>query len=128
MIDSPLIATRDADRKQAAFLSLYDWSLQSWLCDFLRKHLSSCAGTIHFKLRAGHGRIAVGCLLVRYSAWLIQPAVPRAPMNAQIANDFDILNLLFFQCRFGFRPETLPRTLVVKIDEGVARVYWTLVQ
>src|SRR5215510_2904909 len=38
--------------------------------------------------------IAVGCLLVRNSAWLMQPVKTSKLMNAKTMNDFDICDLL----------------------------------
>jgi hypothetical protein len=49
-----LAATRNADREKAAFFALHYWSLENWLCDLLRKHLSGCVWTIHFELSATH--------------------------------------------------------------------------
>ena len=57
LIDSPLAATGDADRKQTAFFALQVGSLDGRLCDLLRKHLSGCVRTIHFELSTGHGRL-----------------------------------------------------------------------
>jgi hypothetical protein len=57
LIDSPLAATRDADRKQTAFFALQVGSLDGRLCDLLRKHLSGCVRTIHFELSTADGRL-----------------------------------------------------------------------
>jgi hypothetical protein len=57
LIDSALVATGDADRKQTAFFALQVRALNGRLCDLLRKHLSGCARTIHFELSTGHGRL-----------------------------------------------------------------------
>ena len=57
LIDSPLVATGDADREQAPFFALQVGSLDGRLCDLLRKHLPGCVRTIHFELPAGHGRL-----------------------------------------------------------------------
>src|SRR5262245_30914430 len=38
--------------------------------------------------------IAVGCLLARNWAWLVQPVKPSNIMSAKIMNDFDICDLL----------------------------------
>jgi hypothetical protein len=57
LIDSPLAATGNADRKKAAFFALQVGSLDGRLCDLLREHLSGCVWTIHFKLPAAHGRL-----------------------------------------------------------------------
>jgi hypothetical protein len=57
LIDSPLAATRYADRKQTAFFAAHVGSLDGRLRHFLRKHLSGCVRTIQFELPAGHGRL-----------------------------------------------------------------------
>jgi hypothetical protein len=57
LIDAPLAATRNTDRKQSAFFALQVGSLDCRLCDLLRKHLSGCVRTIHFELSTGHGRL-----------------------------------------------------------------------
>jgi len=57
LIDSPLAATRYADRKQTAFFAAHVGSLDGRLRHFLRKHLPGCVRTIQFELSAAHGRL-----------------------------------------------------------------------
>src|SRR4029077_15131159 len=57
LINSPLVATRNADREQTRFFALQVGPLDGRLCDLLRKHLSGCVRTIHFELSTGHGRL-----------------------------------------------------------------------
>jgi hypothetical protein len=62
LIDSPLVATGNADREQATLFALHYRSLENGLCDLLRKHLSGCVRAIHFELSAAHGRLYRGRL------------------------------------------------------------------
>jgi len=39
--------------------------------------------------------IAVGCLLARYYAWLIQPAAPSVAKRIEIVGDFDMCGISF---------------------------------
>jgi hypothetical protein len=57
LIDAPLAATGNADRKQTALFTLQVGSLDGRLRDLLRKHLSGCVRTIHFELSTAHGRL-----------------------------------------------------------------------
>src|SRR5262245_54915729 len=67
--------------------------------------------------------IAVGCLLVRNSAWLMHPIAPNVAMSAEIVNDFVI-------CVDPLSLRDLPtvNALVMTLCRSAALVYWTLVQ
>jgi hypothetical protein len=54
LIDPPLAATRNADRKYPAVSGLYD-RRRNGLCKLLRKHLTSGVWTTHCGLPAAHG-------------------------------------------------------------------------
>ena len=56
LIDPPLSATRNADRKLPAVSGLWDGRLDG-LCKFLRKQLAGGAWTIHCGLPAAHGHL-----------------------------------------------------------------------
>jgi hypothetical protein len=57
LINSPLPAPGNADRKKPTLFALHNRALERGLCDLLRKHLSGRVGTIHFELPATHGRL-----------------------------------------------------------------------
>src|SRR5215510_13541351 len=66
--------------------------------------------------------IAVGCLLARNWAWLVQPVKTSKLMSATIINDFDIHDLL------SLRDLPTVNALVMTLYRSAALLYWTLVQ
>src|SRR4029453_11138918 len=76
--------------------------------------------------------IAVGCLLARNWAWLVQPVETSKEMSAKFMNDFDIYNLLFVSRHSSHPQKERVKAWVKKfdrtIDPNVVLVYWTLVQ